>query len=219
MFSEQTIPSGLAALLITTTPFWIVMIESFMPHGKKINVLILSGVVSGFAGIGFIFGDNIGQLFNAEYFIGVIGLLLAVIGWLVGSVYSKYNKVSVHPLMSAAVEMTVAGIILTIMALMLGEFANFSFNPNGLYAFIYLIIIGSLVGYASYIYAITHLPVSFVSTYAYINPIIALFLGWFVLDEAVTLNIILASVIILVGVMLVKKGTEIHSLNNVKNES
>jgi drug/metabolite transporter (DMT)-like permease len=121
--------------------------------------------------------------------------------------------------MSAAVEMTVAGIILTIMALMLGEFANFSFNPNGLYAFIYLIIIGSLVGYASYIYAITHLPVSFVSTYAYINPIIALFLGWFVLDEAVTLNIILASVIILVGVMLVKKGTEIHSLNNVKNES
>ena len=168
----------------------------------------LSGILLGFIGIGIIFGGDVKNLFDRNHLIGVISLILAVIGWAVGSIYSKYKKINVHPLMSASVQMIIAGLILTILAAGLGEFNNLILTKDGLLAFLYLLIVGSLVGYASYIYAIAHLPVSFVSTYAYINPIIALFLGWLILNETISANIIIASAIILAGVILVKRGTE-----------
>lgn len=208
VFGEQYVPSGLAALLITTVPFWIVGIESSLPHGKKLNIKLAGGLVLGLAGVALIFGVDLKSLFSSDYLIGVIGLMLAVIGWSAGSIYSKHKKSTVHPLMGASVEMIIAGIVLTIIASVLGEFSQLKFTSDGLAAFVYLIIFGSLIGYSSYIYAIAHLPVSFVSTYAYINPIIALFLGWLVLGEDISFNIIIAALIILAGVMLVKKGSE-----------
>ena len=208
VFGEQYLPSGLAALLITTVPFWIVVIEFIMPHGKKINYLTVIGILLGFIGIILIFGNDLGALFHGGNIKGVIGLMIADFGWAVGSVYSKYKKIDAHPLVGAAVEMIIAGIVLSILALFLGEFTHLSFTTNSLLAFGYLIVFGSLFGYTFYIYAIAHLPVSFVSTYAYINPIIALFLGWLILDESITANIIFAAFIILVGVMLVKKGSD-----------
>ncbi len=215
VFSEQFLPSGLTALLITTVPFWIVAIESFMPHGTRMNLFTAGGILAGFLGIILIYGNDWSSLLKTENLEGIIGLMLAVIGWSIGSVYSKYKKVDVHPLMGAAVEMVIAGIVLLLAALFLGEFSNFNFTPDGFYAFVYLIIIGSLLGYASYIYAIAHLPVSFVSTYAYINPIIALFLGWIILNETISMNIILATLIILAGVMMVKKGSGSTKLNSI----
>jgi len=208
--AEQWIPSGLAALLITTTPFWFVGIESFLPDGTKINSRIALGLIAGLAGVVLIFGGDINQLFKSDYLTGVIALLIAVMIWAMGSLYSKYRKIGIHPLMSAAVQMLTAGVLMSLLGVFLGELSGLSVSTNGFLAYLYLVFVGSLLGYVSYIYAISHLPVSLVSTYAYINPIIAIFLGWLILNEPLNIYIFVASVIILIGVYLVKTGTELQ---------
>ncbi len=216
VFAEQWIPSGLTALLITTVPFWAVGIEALIPNGKKLNSFIIVGLILGFLGVTIIFGGDFHKLFEPAYFKGVIGILLAEICWAAGTVYSKYKKISVHPLMGAAAQMIIAGLVISLFGLLIGESTHFSFTHDSLLAFIYLILFGSLAGYGSYIYAISHLPVSLVSTYAYVNPIIALFLGWLILGEEITIWIVLASVVILAGVTVVKKGSERQSIAHTK---
>jgi len=212
VFAEQWVPSGLTALLITTVPFWVVGLDAIIPQGKRINPTILLGLLLGLVGIGIIFGEDFAQLFNPSYLGGIIALMLAVFLWSAGTLYSKYKKVSVHPLMGAAVQMIIAGIVITVLGLILGEGSKFHFTNSSFYSYLYLVLVGSLLGYGSYVYAIAHLPVSLVATYAYVNPVIALFLGWLILDEKISLWIILAAVVILFGVTLVKKGSEIQTL-------
>ena len=208
VYAEQWLPSGLTALLITTVPLWVVGIESTLPSGPKINFKIILGLVFGLFGVFLIFGLDLKSLFNSASFIGVIALLFGDLCWSSGTLYSKYKKVSTHPLMGAAVQMLVAGIALTLLGLIKGEASALHLTQNGVLAFLYLLVFGSFIAYGSYIYAIAHLPVSFVSTYAYINPVIALFLGWLILDEKLDFTTIIAAVIILIGVYTVKKGSD-----------
>lgn len=207
VFSEQWIPSGLAALMITTVPFFMVGMESFLPKGPRLNATIFSGLVMGMGGVFLIFGEDLKYLADPNNLKGVAGLLGAVIFWSAGSLYSKYVKLAVHPLMGASVQMLIAGIVLSAMGLLLGELPQLTFERNGLLAIAYLVIIGSFVGYTSYIYALAKLPLSLVATYAYINPVIALFLGWLILDETLTFQTAAAAAVILAGVFIVKKGT------------
>jgi drug/metabolite transporter (DMT)-like permease len=137
---------------------------------------------------------------------GVLGLLGAVLFWSAGSLYSKYVELDVHPLMGASVEMLIAGLVLSGIGISIGELPRLNFEINGLLSLAYLVIIGSLVGYTSYIYAIAKLPLSLVSTYAYINPVIALFLGWLILDEKLNYQIAIAAAVIIAGVFIVKQG-------------
>ncbi len=215
VIGEQFISSGLAALLITTVPFWIVGFDSIAMKKLLINKFIATGLLLGLVGVSAIFGDNWRDLFNNQYLIGVISILGAVIAWSLGSVYSKHKRVNAHPLMSAAVQMLVAGVAQTILGIILGEISRISFYKEGIFSLAYLIVFGSILGYGSYIYAIEHLPLSLVSTYAYINPIIAVFLGWLVLDEKLNIYMILAAVLIIAGVMLVKKGSEINVIKKM----
>ena len=209
---EQYIESGLAALLITTVPFWMVGVESFLPKGPKLNLMTISGLVIGSLGVGLIFGGELKYIFETKYLIGVLSILGAVVAWSFGSVYSKYKKVSVHPLMSASVQMLMAGSIQILLGASLGEFVGLHFTQSGLLSLAYLIVFGSIFGYGSYIYAIEHLPLSLVSTYAYINPIIALLLGWMFLDEQLSIFTLLAAVVIIFGVFLVKIGSNKRTL-------
>jgi drug/metabolite transporter (DMT)-like permease len=213
---EQYISSGLAALLITTVPFWIVGFDSLASKKSVLNKFIAIGLLLGLLGVTAIFGDNWRDLLNKDYFIGVLSILGAVVAWSLGSVYSKHKKISIHPLMSAAVQMLVAGIAQTLLGILLGELSEVKFSQEGILSLSYLIIFGSILGYGSYIYAIEHLPLSLVSTYAYINPIIAVLLGWLVLDEKLNLYMILAALLIIAGVMLVKKGSEINISTKTK---
>lgn len=212
---EQFISSGLAALLITTVPFWIVGFDSLALRKSAFNKFIISGLLLGLVGVTAIFGDNWRDLFDKNYFIGVLSILGAVVSWSIGSVYSKHKKINAHPLMSAAVQMLVAGLAQTMLGVSLGELPGIKFSNEGFYSLLYLIIFGSIFGYGSYIYAIEHLPLSLVSTYAYINPIIAVFLGWFILDEKLNLYMILAAVLIIAGVIIVKKGSELNVMKDV----
>ena len=209
---EQWVSSGLTALLITTTPFWLVIIEAFLPQTPRINSLIVIGLVLGLGGVILIFGNHLEELLDRSYLLGTLCVLGAVISWALGSVYSKYRKINLHPLMSASAQMIIAGAAQIVLGLFLGEASEFHLAGNGLWAFVYLTLVGSIFGYGSYIYAISHLPLSLVSTYAYINPIIALFLGWLILDERLDMIIIISAIIIIVGVLLVKQGSKTENI-------
>lgn len=205
---EQWVSSGLTALLITTTPFWMVGIESVLPHGKKINFKIAAGLILGLSGVILIFGSHLEELFDPSYLFGIGSILFAVVAWASGSVYSKYRRVSIHPLMGAAVQMLIIGGIQVFLGLIFGEASKFNLTQNGFLSLAYLTIVGSIFGYGSYIYSIAHLPLSFVSTYAYINPLIALILGWLVLNERLDFVVGISALIIIAGVILVQQGSQ-----------
>jgi len=206
VFAEQWIPSGLTALLLTTMPFFMVGLESLLPKGPKLNATILTGLIMCLVGVCLIFWEDIKYLTDANNLVGVLALLGAVIFWSIGSLYSKYVKVDVNPLMGASVQMLIAGIFLSVVGISIGELPRLNLEINGLLSMAYLIIFGSFVGYASYIYALGKLPLSLVSTFAYINPVIALFLGWVILDEKLNFQITIAAAVIIAGVFIVKQG-------------
>ena len=166
----------------------------------------------GLAGVFAIFGGDIKSWLITDYLWGTLALMGAVISWSLGSIYSKYKKISAHPMMGASFQMVIAGILQLLLAFILGEQKDFHLTQNGLFAIIYLIIFGSILGYASYMYAIAHLPLSLVSTYAYINPVIALVLGWYVLGEELSINILFAAILIFSGIVLVRKGNKSNML-------
>jgi drug/metabolite transporter (DMT)-like permease len=143
---------------------------------------------------------------DQDYIQGVLVLFLAPLAWGAGSVYSKQRKVQTPPLMAAAFQMLIAGIILSVFGLVIGEGPRFVLTPSGLGALAYLLVFGSIVGYGSYIYVLDKLPTAIVSMYAYINPVIAVVLGWLILDEKLNWLVGLSSAIILTGVLLVKAG-------------
>ncbi|MCB0730026.1 MAG: EamA family transporter [Ignavibacteriae bacterium] len=207
VYAQKWVPSGLSSLLITTLPFWIVSIESFLPDKPNLNKYIFGGLIIGFFGVSLIFFSEIGTIFNPGYLTGILFILASIWVWSSGSIYAKYKKFNSHPLMRASIQMITAGILQIIIGLILGEQNEFTLSEKGIYAMIYLIIFGSFLGYVAYIYAISILPVSFVSTYSYINPVIALFLGWYYLNEKIDLTTIMGSIVILLGVALVQYGS------------
>ena len=204
--AEQWLPSGLTALILSTLPFWVVGIEYFLPNGPKINVFIIAGLFLGTTGVILIFARDLNISLDFNFLLGGLCLLGAVIAWSTGSIYWKYKKTDVRPMMGASIQMLIAGILQTALGLILGEQNDFQLTQNGVFALGYLIVFGSILGYASYIYSITKLPLSLVSTYAYINPTIAILLGWYFLDEPLTITVFIAAGLILIGVALVKRG-------------
>ena len=157
------------------------------------------------------FAKDLQHWIHGSYLLGVFALMGAVIAWSLGSIYSKYKKISVHPMMGASIQMLIAGALQTLLGLILGEHSNFHLTQNGFLSIAYLVVFGSIFGYASYIYAIQHLPLSLVSTYAYINPIIALILGWYFLNEDLSINILFAAALIFSGVIMVQRANYISS--------
>jgi drug/metabolite transporter (DMT)-like permease len=204
--AEQWLPSGLTALILSSLPFWVVGLEALLPKGPKINWLIISGLFLGTSGVVLIFAKDLNVALELNTFLGGLCLLGAVVSWSAGSIYWKYKPANVRPLMGASVQMLIAGILQTILGFILGEQSCFTLTQNGFLALSYLILFGSILGYASYIYSVTNLPLSLVSTYAYINPVIAIILGWYFLDEPLTVTVFIAAGLILIGVALVKRG-------------
>jgi drug/metabolite transporter (DMT)-like permease len=205
--AEQWLPSGLTALIISTLPFWMVGFESFLPKGPKLNYFIVIGLLMGTAGVVLIFFNDLNVAADLSTLIGSLCLIGAIVSWALGSIYWKYKQVKIQPLMGASVQMLIAGILQTMLGFILGENNHFNLTQDGFIALAYLVVFGSILGYVSYIYAIEHLPLSLVSTYAYVNPIIALVLGWYILDEMMSVNVFIAAVLILAGVMVVKRGS------------
>lgn len=207
VWAEQWVPSGPAALLVATSPFWVMGLERFLREGERASRRAIVGLLIGFGGLALLVAPNLyGTSLGTKYLLGMLALQAACASWSVGSVYAKHHPTGVQPLMGAAVQMLVAGAALTFTGIILGEGSNLHFSGRSFAAFAYLIVFGSIVAYGSYTYAVQKLPLSLVSTYSYINPVIAVLLGWVVLGEQMGWRVIAAMLIILSGVALVKGG-------------
>jgi len=206
VWAEQWVPSGLAALIVATLPFWVSGLEALLPSGNRLNVFKVLGIVIGFFGLVILLAPELKSSIDQVYLKGVLALLFAPLSWAMGSVYAKYHPVRTAPLMAAALQMVIAGIILMLIGVILHEVPRFDLNPEGLAALAYLAIFGSIIGYGSFIYALAKLPAAKVSMFAYVNPIIAVLLGWLILGEQLDWRVAIATAVILLGVVLVQSA-------------
>jgi len=206
VWAEQWVPSGLTALIVATLPFWMAGIETQLPTGNPLTARKVIGIVIGFAGLVLLFYPDLNTSFDRAYLWGIFVLFIAPFSWAIGSLYSKYRPVKSQPLMAAAAQMVIAGIVLIGIGILAQETGRFHFNMAGFGAMAYLIMFGSIVGYGSYIYSLTKLPAAKVSLFAYINPVIAVFLGWLILDERLDSYVFAATALILSGVLMVKSS-------------
>lgn len=207
-WAELYIPSGLAALIVSVMPIYIVIMNIISgKEKKKFNLKIIGGFALGCIGIILIFKDNLADLAKPEYFWGVVASFGACVFWALGSIYMKHTSFTTSPYTNASIQFISGGIGLFLFSLMFDDYAQLSaITADSLWALLYLTIVGSLLSYLSYLYAIQHLPIVMVSTYAYVNPIIAILLGVLILSERITWITVLALATTLYGVYLINSG-------------
>ena len=207
-FAEQWVPSGLAAVLVATAPFWMAGVEAVLGSGERLQGRTLAGLLVGFSGIVVLVWPELSMSSpDSRYFLlGVVLLQAASLGWSLGSAYSRRFARKNHVLGTTALQMLAGGIFLGALGLARGELASLAFNARTTIALLYLATFGAVGGFVAYTYALRHLPVSFVSLYAYINPIIAVALGVLLLGEPFNARIALAAALVLVGVSVVRSN-------------
>lgn len=205
-YSELTVPSGMAAVIVANLPFFMTGLEALRKDGERLSPIGVGGLVIGFCGMLVLMWPKLMTIEKGgglDSFRGELALLGANLCWSVGSIYSKHRVKGVEPLMAVALEMLFAGVALTAAGLAFGEATRFHPTPRSALALAWLVVAGSLLGYSAYIWLLNHVPAAKVSTYAYVNPIIAVALGWLVLDEELTLRMGLGTAVILGGVAVV----------------
>jgi drug/metabolite transporter (DMT)-like permease len=208
VYAQQYVASGLTAVLIATTPFWSAFVERLLPNGERFSTRALTGLACGFTGIVILVWPEMtnGGAGGRAFIGGVIAIQLACVGWVVGTSYARRHELGDNPFRSTALQMVFSGTMLLAAATWNGDWAHLSFTPRTIAAMIYLSIAGSLVAYSAYIYAIQHLPLSLVSLYAYINPMIAVTLGTLLLAEPFSARIAVSAALVLLGTWIVGAG-------------
>jgi drug/metabolite transporter (DMT)-like permease len=205
VWAEQWVPSGLAALFVATAPFWMALLELFRSGGERMNARGAIGMFIGFAGVAMLVTPKgAGGSYDAHFVVGALVMQLGSLAWQLGSMRSKYHLKDVPLLASASLQMLFGGIMVGIVGLLVGEPARLSFTPRTTFALVYLTIFGSIIAYSAYVYALAHLRTSQSSLYAYVNPVVAVILGWLILHEELTWVSVVAMCVILSGVALVQ---------------
>ncbi|MGZ5444956.1 MAG: EamA family transporter [Thermoanaerobaculia bacterium] len=206
VWAEQWVPSGLAALLVATAPFWMVIIEAFRTGGERLDLRGGIGMVIGFVGVVTLVtpGGGMAGAWSVAFLLGALAIQIGGAAWQYGSAHAKYKLQHVPLLSSAALQMFFGGAIVSIAGLSLGEASRFVLTPRTFGALVYLTIFGSIVAYSAYVFALAHMRTTHTSLYAYVNPVVAVFLGWLILDEPLSWVSVAAMVVILAGVALVQ---------------
>jgi len=205
-WAETRVPSGIASLLVATVSLWMVIIDWLRPGGVRPGPRVLIGFVLGFAGISLLVGPS--HLGGSERVnpIGAVTLILGSLAWAAGSIYSRHHPVPHSPLLGVAMQSLAGGVGLWIVAAATGELDQFhpaQVTLRSWLALLYLFSFGSALGFSAYIYILKHSTASRVATYAFVNPVVALFLGWSLGGEPLTLRTLIASGTILAAVLLV----------------
>lgn len=203
-FAEQWIPSGLAALFITTSPFWMVGMDALVPGGEKLHLPTIGGMAIGFAGAAMLVAPSGFSSISTPLLAGFLVLQFGSVGWSLGSILQRRQSTAAHPVVSGAIQQLAAGLAFVIpAAFSRGQTAEPS--PRSIGAVLYLVVFGSIVGYSAYIYAMSKLPVSVVSLYGYVNPLVAVWLGWLFYREPFGPRELLGMAVIFLGVTIVKR--------------
>jgi len=210
VWAEQRVPSGVAALLAATVPLWMVLIDWLRPRGRRPTGAVLAGVLIGLCGLVLLVWQPAGNGSSAAVdALGATVLVLGSLMWALGSVYNRYGDRPGSAAMATAMQMFGGGTALLILALGTGEIAHFSIaqvTRASAIGWLYLVVFGSLVGFTAYIYLLRATTPAKASTYAYVNPLVAVVLGWAIASEPITWRTIVAAAVILVGVALITIG-------------
>ena len=208
-FAELRIASGIAALIVGTVPLWLVLIEGVRPGGVRPTPLAILGLLIGFGGIYLLVGPE--DLSSATLQFDAFGIgtvMLAAFLWSIGSIYSRSADMPSSSLMATGAEMLVGGMALIAFSASVGEWSGFDFTAVSTSSWIglaYLITFGSMVGFVSYIWLLKNAPVSLVATYAYVNPLVAVFLGAWLANETLNARILVAALVIIGSVVLINQ--------------
>ncbi len=205
-WAMEYISGGLAAIIVALVPMFIALFSVALSKCAKVTRWMVLGLVIGFAGVLVIFSDYLGEMQSRKFVIGIVLSLISVLSWSFGTVYSSKQKSSIDILFNVGLQMFIAGIIMLIVCGITGKYVNLAeAGQRSWLALIYLIIFGSLVAYTAYVFAISKLPPTLVSVYAYINPIVAVGLGWLLLAEKMNMIMLVGMIITLAGVYLVNR--------------
>jgi drug/metabolite transporter (DMT)-like permease len=204
VWAEQFTASGPASVFVAAMPLWAAFFDAVIPGGKSVLTWRIGlGLALGFLGSALLAGVTPSELLVADLR-GPISLTLASASWAFGTVYWKRHPTESSPYEAASVQMTVSGALLTVIGLALGEWPAWHLTPTGFGALAYLVLFGSIVGYTAYGYALKHASATVVGTYAYVNPVVAVALGWLILHEPVTIRTLSAMVLILGAVIWIQ---------------
>lgn len=206
VWSEQTVPSGVVALIVSTVPIWIVLIDWLRPSGKRPRLPVFAGLALGLVGMIILIGPRaiIGQGNVDE--LGALVLFVGSLGWAVGTLLTRRSARAGSPIVFSALQMLAASAAMTVTAFAVGEPAKFTFGQVSLWSmasWVYLVVAGSIIGYTAYVYLLGHVSAAKASTYAYVNPVIAVVLGWAFASEPIGVRTLVAAAVILAGVAII----------------
>ncbi len=211
--AEQWIPSGLAAVVVAASPFWMAAVEACFPDGERLRAAVVAGLVIGFGGILVLVWPELDLRAggDAAFVAGVVALQIASIGWSLGSSYSRRHARQENVLSTTAFQMLAGGVMMLLIGSARGEWAHLAFTARTASALAYLSTVGAIGGFVAYTYALRHLPVSFVSLYAYVNPIIAVALGVLILGEPFDRRMAAAAALVFAGVAVVQSRSPLKA--------
>ena len=236
VFAEHYISSSLTALLVATEPFWIVLLSWLWLKGTRPNLKTILGIAVGFFGVWLLINGETtsgSQSFGSMQFFGTIAVMAAALSWAVGSIYGLRAPAPRSSVLTAGMQMFSGGLVLFLVSLISGEFSRFDLaqvSLNSIFGVSYLIVFGSLIGFTAYSWLLKNAQPALVSTYAYVNPIVAVFLGWLIAGESFTGQMLIGATVIVGSVVLItsrdndkdkepEKELEIHTTGRPKAAS
>jgi drug/metabolite transporter (DMT)-like permease len=208
-WAEQRINSGLASLLIATEPIFVFFLACAAERRWRMNACLLAGIALGLGGVALLFGKN-SLMSGPGMMTAAVVTLLGAVSWAVGIVYSRKSHLSGHPLLLSALSLISGSLLLLIAGTVAGESRGFHFvavSHRSWMALAYLILFGSVIAFTAYNWLLEHYSPTLVATHTYVNPIVAVLLGWLLAHEAVTLNVVMAGAMVIGAVVLVDRGT------------
>jgi drug/metabolite transporter (DMT)-like permease len=204
VWAEQYVGSGIASIFVVTVAMWTALFDAIIPGGSgELNWKIIAGLLFGFLGTILLVGTTPAEILAADKR-GPLALTFASASWSLGTVYAKRHPTKASPYMGAAFQMIVGGGSVALVGTLLGEWASWHLSSRGIGAIAYLVVFGSILGYSAYSYALRHASATIVGTYAYVNPVIAVLLGWLLLHEPVGARTFVAMGMILAAVVWIQ---------------
>jgi drug/metabolite transporter (DMT)-like permease len=202
MWAERTVPSGTAALIVATVPVWILLLDGLRPRGQPWTGRVWIGTAIGLAGVALVARPAAGV--EAGHWPAILGLQVACLAWTVGSLYAQSVPKRLPLASAAAIEMLAGSLVLAALAWLFAEDPSrmAAASARAWTAVAYLMVFGSLVGFTAFAYCLNELPATTVGTYAYVNPVVAVFLGWLILDETLTPGLLVGGALIVLSVVL-----------------
>ncbi|MBT1688184.1 DMT family transporter [Dawidia soli] len=210
-WAEVHIPSGIAAVICSFMPVVVILLNMAIQKDERPTMPIMLGVALGAVGIALIFGEHLSDFARPEYVMGIVMTLTAVMSWATGMIWMKKHSADSNPFLNAGLQMLFGGLWLIPFSLLFDDLHAIPWTAKTLLPLAYLIVFGSVIAYTCYSYALRKLPVTIVSLYAYVNPLVAVVLGWLVLDEKLNTRMGIAILLTIAGIYIVNRGYQLRN--------